>query len=232
MRGNIAVLVLTGALIVGPASAQDWLTGIARSAAQSAAQSLTNRAVGAVAGATAGPATPSRGSAGPTTAAHNALADMYDADGNWIYRARPGGQQGYDGEPVWRSAAECAALNHLYDVKSAELQAWLISVGYPVSDSEVDGARQAEAAQRIISKFRDLGLMRLRIDQAGSDVESRFDEEMRRQVAVFRAMDWSVGDRPFQTRANRCDGYYNSLSGLRYNMQNGRGDGSRAAPWR
>lgn len=224
MRVLVSCVVMATMFGASPSYAQDWLSGIARGAARSAAQALTDRAVTTVTNSaptsgTSPAQTPSAGAGRP---------EMYDAQGDRIYRAAPGGPERFDGQALWRTAAQCAALHHMVEVQIAETRAFLQAKGWP---SDINEATTRAGAAGLIRQHRDFGLMRLQIDQGGSNTAARFDEEMRRQVELFEQADWSA-DRAWRTRADECDTFYSAQRGLIYNMQNGRGDGSRAAPGR
>lgn len=223
---NLAIPTAAALLLVAaPCQAQDWLSGIARGVAQSAAERLVERAVTTVTqGAVASGQTGAEGMAAPTTGGR---PENYDANGDRIYRIRDHGPQRFGGQAVWRSAAQCAALNQLVEIHVADWQAKAASRNAVYPQNRIDTAR-ASAAEAV-ERFRSFAVKRLRIDHPASDAQGRFDEEVARQTAALQQEDWSV-HRSWDRREEECDSFYSSQRGLIYDMEAGRGEGSNPAP--
>ncbi|RZJ00009.1 MAG: hypothetical protein EON90_09210 [Brevundimonas sp.] len=222
MRILVSGLAVAAVFAATPCTAQDWLGGLARGVAESAAQRLAERAVTAVtSGGTASSATPR--ASGP-----GGRPEMYNAEGDRIYRSRYGNRP-YDNQAVWRTAARCAALERLVDVHIADWQARMKRGGgeYRQSDIDLDHAKAASN----IRQFREFALLRLGIDRAGQDVETLFDREMEDQVVALRQQSWTP-EMTWDREQNHCTNFYSGQSGLIYDMTNRRGEGSNPAPAR
>lgn len=221
MRKLIHGVAAVSFALATPVAAQDWLGGIARSAAQSAAQRLAERAVTGVMSGTSGTSTEA-----PPTRRSGGRPENYDANGDRIWRPRRTGQV-YEGQAVWRSAADCAALTRLVDIHIADWQARMKRGGGEYTTSQIEGDERA--AERRFREFRELGVMRLRIDHPDLDAGARFDEEMTERVTRLRQQDWAP-EMTWERHRVRCGSFYDGQAGLLYDMQNGRGEGSNPAP--
>ena len=221
----IAFPIAAAALLASaPCHAQDWLSGIARSAAQSAAQGLMNRAVSAV----TNPSTPGATAQGAAAAPRaGGRPDRYDTNGDRIWRREDRGPERFDGKPVWQSAAQCAALNQLVDIHAADWRAHAASKNATYPEDRIESTRRI--AVGAIERFRVFAVKRIQIDHPGADAQGQFDAEVARQVPILRQEDWSIHE-SWDRRHDQCDIFLEFQRGLIFDMEVGRGEGAKPAP--
>jgi len=213
-------------IFASPSQAQDWLGGIARSLGAAAAEAVVNRAVGAATTATRDALTPGTPVA---SAQQGGRPEMYDGNGDRLYRPRPSDRniEPFRDKAIWRSAAYCAALTQLVDIHIADWKARYAKNKAEYPQSNIDSDYQLAAGRA--EKFRKLAMLRMQIDHPTHDWNSPFDTEVARVVPDLRQQTWTP-EMTWNRKAEECESFYGALSGLMYNMENRRGEGSQGAP--
>lgn len=169
-------------------------------------------------------------SARPQQAARHQL---YDDNGDLVFEAPSEALATFHNRTHWRNAAYCVALNSLVEYKLDELRTKLPKQGKTWDESTVQNPDPALEQDSL--RWREFAMHRLRIDHPHvSNFDALFDAEVAAQIPVIRSLDWtpepSIWSTRWGSRAGACRGYRNNIEGLVYNMQNGRGAGSRGAP--
>lgn len=235
MRFLLPVVTLAALAVAAPsqAQAQDFLRGLARAAGTSAGQALIDRATSAATGAVTGGTTTAPGAPASASPAAPASAsrqggpsEMYDANGDRIFNYPRSNLALFQGQPLWRSAAYCAALAQLIDIDIEEQKARHARGGHVYRQDWID--ERLAGVPRTVQMWRSFGMSRLRIDHPEIG-DGGFDPEVTRQVAELRTRTWTpVGT--WRDRSAECSSMYSQIGGLRYDMEAGRGEGSRGAP--
>lgn len=158
---------------------------------------------------------------------------LYDDSGDLVFEAPSEALATFHNRTHWRNAAYCVALNSLVEYNLDELRAKAAKKGKTYDESNVPNIYRTMEQDSL--RWREFAMHRLRIDHPqGSSFDASFDAEVAAQIPVIRALDWSPepGDwtTRWGTRSGACRGYRNNIQGLVYNMENGRGAGSRGAP--
>lgn len=225
MRVLLPIVTLAVVAVAAPSQAQDFLRGLARAAGASAARTLMDRATSAASSAVSGDG----GSAAPTTSAaprQGGRPEMYNADGERIFRTTSAQTARFGDQPLWRSAAYCAALAQLVDIDIEEQKARHARGGHVYRQDWID--ERLSAVPREVERWRVFGTMRMRIDHPSTG-DGGFQPEVDRQLGLLRAGDWTPTG-TWRARSEECSSLYLQTGSLQMDMHNGRGEGSRGAP--
>lgn len=158
---------------------------------------------------------------------------LYDDNGDLVFEATSRSLMTFHNRTHWRNAAYCMALNDLVEYNLDELRLKASQKGKTYDESGVQNVYLS--MDRENERWRAFALHRLRIDHPRDpNLEASLDVEIAAAKQVIHALDWSPEENEWSTRwgtrATACHGYRNNIQGLIYNMENGRGAGSRGAP--